>query len=437
MTKGLQSASPISSAAATDLRAEHSALLDEIRALRNELKTLSQNGAATSDSSQSVSRELNIALDRVVGERKPFVLRCHGIFDFELKLSSMRAALFLALLLDVHDRSAGGATSSEITTRMATLYRSLEGTNAPDEQIAALVRVGLYRLELSLVESPLFEGSELSLAFNSQLHRLEIAGKSKIQRWSDLSVSISSSDPKILALIDSLLATSPLSRARKQKSMYISSSERGWDQLFLEYFNHTQAVQNTSLYYRPALPTFPDALLTHIKASAATIARKRVMLQGYRSGRVTFHEILNRQTLWEMITKMPNGNFKLYPPGVTGELVTAHLQELQLHLDSYEKYSLSLTDAVFPFIVGVIQIGEGEKLDAFTMFYRQAPALETSDVTCFVLHDPFVAQSVLSRVISAVLEHPSTSSDRAQVREEISHVLDYFLTNGPIVKEPA
>jgi hypothetical protein len=158
------------------------------------------------------------------------------------------------------------------------------------------------------------------------------------------------------------------------------------------------------------------------------------MLEGYKSGRVGLHEILNRQTIWDMITTAADGSYGLYPPGATAELVTMHLEELRSQLERYEPYQLSLTDAVFPFIVGVVEIGEEASRDAFTMFYRQPTSKQGGDLTCFVLHDPLMAQSMVSKVISTVLEHPSTVTDRETVREELAHVIDYFKTHGPIVR---
>jgi hypothetical protein len=433
--KGLQSPTIISSTRDSEQPDDSGALLQEIRALRSELRALGQNPSpAPLRLAESTRLPLKVSFDRVVGERKPFVLRCDGAFDFELKMSSMRAALLLSLLLDLYDRSAGGVAAPDTMTRMIAVYRALEGTEAADDQVVSLIRVGLYRLELSLHETPIFENSEVSLIFNAQLHRLDISPKAKIQKASELAISISSSDPKILATIDTFSSTSPLDRARQQKSMYISSSERGWDQLFLEFFNHKQQVRNTSLFYRPALPTYPDEILRCIEASPATFTRKKVMLEGYKSGRVIFHEILNRNTLWDMITKGADGSFKLYPAEVTPEMIAQHLRQLQFQLDQFPGYTLSLTDAVFPFIIGVVELGAPEKMDAFTMFYRQPPMHDTSDVTCFVLHDPFVAQSMVTRVISAVLEHPSTVSGRREVSAEIAHVLDYLQMQGPIVK---
>lgn len=432
--KGLSTPATLPTSGESDLSEQNAALLEEVRALRNELRALGPGSPFPLKIAESPRLRLKVSFDRVVGERKPFVLRCDGAFDFELKVSTMRAALLLTLLLDVHDRSAGSAVVPDIIARMVAVYRALDGTTAPDDQVISLVRVGLYRLELSLHESPIFESSDFTLVLNSQLHRLDISPKSKLQRLSDLSISMSSSDPKILSSIDTFSSTSPLDRARQQKSMYISSSEHGWDQLFLEFFHHKNPVKNTSLFYRPALPTYPDEMLKLIKASSATFSRKQVMLEGYQSGRVGFHEILNRQTLWDMITRGDDGNFKLYPAGATQEMVAQHLRELQSQLENYPKYQLSLTDAVFPFIVGVVEIGQPEKLESFTMFYRQPPTHEGGDVTCFVLQDPLVAQSMLSRVISAVLEHPSTVSERRDVVAELAHILDYLLTHGPIEK---
>ena len=432
MSRSSSANAQLQTESAMDLAASHAALLNEIRALREELRE--RTAPSPSLIAHDSRPQFKIAIDRVVGERKPFVLRCSGILDLELKLSSMRAALLLALLLDLQNRGTGGPSYPDSTSRMLAVYRALEGSSASDDQLSSVVRVGLYRLELSLHDEPLFVGPELTLAYNAVQHRFEIAPQSALKKLSEFTITISSSDPKILACIDSQSAISPLDRARQQNSMYVSSGERGWDQLFLEFFNHKLPVKNTSLFYRPALPTYSDELLAHIKASPATVARKHVQLEGYRSGRVQFEETLNRQTLWDMITTDQEGVFRLYPPGTTKELVASHIREIQKHLELYEQYSLALTDAVFPFIVGVVEITRPESTESFTMFYRQPPDTHAGDVTCFVLYDPAVAHSVLSRVISTVREHPSTVSTRAEVQAELAHVLDYLETQGPLVK---
>lgn len=413
--------------------ADQQQILDEIRSLRSEVQALSANRLRPVLSDPAPARkEMKISLDRSLGERKPFVLRVQGLFDVEVKLSAMRATIFLTLLLDLHCRSEGGGENPDPMQRMIDIYRELDGATTTREQIAELIRVGLYRFELALLEERTFCSDSISLTFNPKRLRLEIAKDSALSSISDLSVSLAASDHKILAIIDRFSGISPLGRIRSQGSLYISSGEQGWDRLFLEYFDHSQPVRNTSLFYRPALPTYSDELLTFIKAPAATFKRKQVMLKGYRNGRVAFDELLTRQTLWDMITLLPSGEFKLYPAGVSAAMVAGHLKEIISQLETCPGYQLSLTQAAFPFIVGVVQIGAAPQSESFSMFYRIPALPRLEEATCFVLRDPFVSESVLTRVIGSVRSHPSTTTKRSEVIEEVKNVLGYLEANGPM-----
>lgn len=407
-------------------------LADEVRSLRAQIERshMSQHTLVTAPKESQAL--LKISIDRVHGERKPFILRFDGELQGECKLSSMRAAIFLVLLMDIQDRCEGGSGFSDTLQEVSEVYRELDPLAEGSENLLNIVRVGIYRFEFSLDDEPMFNGERYKLVYKSSNRRLELVSSNETQlEVAAISITVASSDTSILSTIDRLSRGSPLARLRRQKSIYVSSGARGWEHLFMEYFEHKHKVRNTSMFYRPALPTYPDSLLKMVGATAATLKRKQVMLEGYSSGRVEFVEILLRETIWDLITVIPGKGFKLYPPQVKVEQVREHLEEMINQVTSYPNYNLVLTDAPFPFILGVVELFSEQMPEYFTMFYRQHIGESAIDWTCFAMSDPATAQNVLKNVIGAVMAHPSTVSGANAVREELNKVLDHLITNGP------
>jgi hypothetical protein len=412
-------------------------LVTEVKSLRSQLEK-----SVLNNHSNNIIKEqpalLKISLDRVHGERKPYILRFDGELQGECKLSSMRAAIFLVLLIDLQDRCENGTGFSDTMQEVLKVYKEFDSAQESSENVVNLVRVGLYRFEFSLDGEEMFNGPKLKLNYKSSAKRLElikinnsIDEPNGIIGTNNITLTISSSDTGILSIIDEISRGSPLTRLRRQKSIYVSSGAKGWEQLFLEYFEHKYKVRNTSMFYRPALPTYPDEILKLLDVGAATIKRKQVMLEGYQSGRVEFVEILLRQTLWDLITIVPGKGFKLYPPSFTTEHVKAHLEEMINQVSSYPNYNLILTDAPFPFILGVVELFQENFTECFTMFYRQHIDESDNDWTCFVLNDRDTAKSVLDNVTGSVLAHPSTITNPSLVKDEIKKVLNHLQVHGP------
>jgi hypothetical protein len=401
-------------------------LVSEFKNLKSEIQTL----RAVDSSSTSQERQkakIHFSLDRLGGERKPYILRSEGTLNLELKLSSIRAAIFLVLLLDLQDRLDGGPGINNILEKVIEFYCALDPAAQNTGNLKSVTRVGLYRFEFFLEEIQELKLSGTTLLFKPARPSLDL----KTDSAGGAEILVTSTDQKILLLLEKSSRTSPLARLRKHKSMYIPSGEGGWDQLFLEFFDHPHKVRNISLFYRFALPTYPDSLLKAIGASDATLRRKNLMIEGYRSKRVEFVEFISRETLWDLISLGENGGFKLYPKQVTEQQVKEHLENIIYQLNNFENYNLVLTDAPFPFILGVVEIIQSNVTEMFTLFYRQYLKEHVMDRTCFALSDAATTQSVQKSIVGSVVSHPSTTQSRREVLDEISQVLQYFLEKGP------
>jgi hypothetical protein len=399
-------------------------LLQEIKQLRAELKAFK---ATPNAEPPNEAVQLSVWIESIPGDRKPFLVRCRGLGVLELRVSPMRAAILIGLFLDLEGRVSGNSAKSDLVRLVGELYQTLIGKTIQDKECSELVRVGFYRFETSIGQKALLEDSGFKLSYSERAKHLElIYNGESLPVKGKIQLALSTPDQRLLSLIDSKLASSPLARIRSQGSMYISSSELGWDRLFLEYFKHDLPVKNSSLFYRPGIVTFPDELLSFLKASKHSIERRELTLKGYKEDRIQFNEFLSRQSLYDMIHNDSRASGKIYGRQIPNALARTHVKEIIRQLQSFPGYNLTLTSATFPFIVGVVEIGDQSStdLEMFSMFYRLPSPADAQELTCFVLHNKSVAAGILGAVIPSVSAHPSTVSDRKKVIEELQCLLE-------------
>lgn len=399
-------------------------LVSEFKTLKKEIQDqrLQEVKLPPEASPEILKSKLYFSLDRLGGERKPFILRAEGLINIDLKLSSIRAAIVLVLLLDLQDRIEGGPGISGIIEKVIEFYLALDPAASQIVNIKNVTRVGLYRFEFFLQEVQRNAGTKSTLVFKPIRPSLEI----KSPQASYTEITIASTDQSILLLLEKNSKISPLSRLRRNKSMYVPTADGGWEQLFLEFIDNDCQIVSTNLFYRFSLVTYPDSLLHAIGASPATFARKRIMLEGYTSGRIQFVEYLSRETLWDTVTQTADGSFKLYPEMISSTQVVEHLQYVIHKVETYDNYKLILTSAPFPFNLGTIEMYKDRKTEMFTMFYRQYLRESVLDRSCLALNDQSTAVSVQMSVVSSVKEHASTCSDRPSVIKEIKQVIEHL-----------
>ncbi len=416
-----------------DLREE----LISMRGLRDDIhrleRTLRSSERTLSEPAPTAAvRKLDIFFDRLAGERKPYALKAEGILKATQKLSSIRTAILIVLLLDLQDRSDGGRGVIDPFDAIVRAYSMLESDIAIDEHLQNSIRVALYRFDIFMKESATFKGEELSLVFDSNHSRLTLVDVDHNTFSDPIQLSVTTNDSAIAEVLDRILATSPLARARKRKALYVPNGKENFDRLLLELYDHSHPVKATVLYFRPSIQSYPHSVLEAIGVSDYMSIRKDIVFNAYRSGRCDVLEILNKHTIWDMIRYSPENGFKLYPKQITQPLVKEHLEHLIYKLETFEHYNLVLTDAAFPFHVHTFEIRSGDVPEYFSLFMRRFIKQFIHDVSCFVVNDPLVYRSIHEHIVGWILSHPSTVRERKLVIEEIKGVLRHLEEHGPL-----
>ena len=426
------------------LRSEIRELREELismRALRDDIHRLertlrSSERTFTEPSVAAPIRKLDIFFDRLPGERKPYAVKIEGVLKATQKLSPIRTAILIVLLLDLQDRHEGGRGVIDPFDAIVRAYSMLESDTAIDEHLQNSIRVALYRFDIFMKESATFRGDDLALIFDSNHGRLALVDAEHNSITDPIQISVTTNDSAIAEVLDRILATSPLARVRKRKALYVPSGKENFDRLLLELYDHSYPVKSTVLYFRPSIQSYPHNVLDAIGVSEYMSIRKDIVFNAYQTGRCEVLEILNKQTIWDMIRYSPETGFKLYPRQITQPLVKDHLEHLIYKLQTFEHFSLALTDAAFPFHVHTFEIRSGDVPEYFSLFMRRFIKQFIHDVSCFVVNDPLVYQSIHEHIVGWILSHPSTVRERKHVIEEIRVVLRHLEEKGPIPFNP-
>ena len=411
-----------------------SRLFEELSALRGEVQQLRAqlNVSASQQQDESLrTAHLHVFFDSFEGERKPFLIKMDGILTASLTLSSIRTAILLVLLLDLQDRFENGRGVTDPLDTVIKTHIALSGEE-DNTLLRNSIRVALYRFGQFFEKRKEFHGEHYALRFNAKELTLNIADERGRNVAEKIVVEVTSNNPSISAVADEILATSPLQRVRKRKTLFVPEGPEGLDRLLLELYDHPYPVKVTSLYFRPSAQTYPTTLLQRMGFSEANLLRKQVMLAGYKSGRCEFTEVLNHSTIWNMIRQRPEGGFLPYPDNVGEDFVLEHLSYLIYKLETFEAYRLVLTDAQFPFYLGTYEIKSARMPEYFTVFFRRAASEYVHGVSVFVLNDPLVTQAIAQNVIQWVMAHPTTVHDRGEVIRFVKQVREHLKTKGPI-----
>jgi hypothetical protein len=419
-------------------------LLEEIGALRGDISALRMDIMNSPNMiPHSVTKppaQLNVFLACTSSPRKPYLLKIQGLFDVELKLSKVRAAIFTILLVDLQERSEGGDGLDSPQEKVLWAYRYLTDDASADSQPAEhSVRVALYRF-YDYFESE-FNSSfgRYRLVLNEQRLRVDVVdseenSSEKTDEASPVAVNLllSTNDSKIKFLLESSSTISVLTRVRRRKALYVSPGEQGVDKLLLEMYDHDHHLKVTSLYVRPPFPSYPTDLLKSIGVSDRVLQRKELAFQGYKTGRFHFYEILQKRVIWDLIRYSPEQGFLQYPRNIETKDVLYHLQNLVEILQEYDNYNFYLTDAPIPFVLVSYEIKSAALPEYFTVFFQSFQSAAASDLGCFVMNDPLVHQSITDNIIDWVLEHPSTLRKRNDVTDYLELVIRHLQEKGPL-----
>lgn len=204
------------------------------------------------------------------------------------------------------------------------------------------------------------------------------------------------------------VSSSPIARLRKRGSLYLPAGEEGHNRLLLELFDHNYPVNETALFYRPSVQSYPLEVLEELRTPANRLERCRVVLKWYESGRIKFREILARE--------------ELFDTGGTEDRineVSRQINYLLSLLERFDGYELILTDAFFPFHLTTFKIDLGEKPVYFTVFMQRAERRFEQAVHSFAVLDANVYQAVMNNIIESVIAHPTTTAERSAVIAEL------------------
>jgi hypothetical protein len=374
-----------------------------------------------------------VFISRSTSPSKPFLVRCEGAIVSSFKLSAVRAAIFLVLLLDLEDRLEGGKGINDPLaaigqTLLALEPKSSEAENGGPER----VRVAVYRFWEFCQSTSHLRGTDIYLDFDDKKFRLTPRRLNDEDIIQSLKIEITSTDGDISAILAQALSRSPIEQVRKRRALYVPPGPDAADRLLLEMYDHPFELTVTSLYVRPPLPSYPDLLLEKIAVSPRVLRRKVLAFEGYRTGRFNFFEVLNEGTIWDLIRYSPGTGFKLYPRSITSQDVIAHLDNLIAILVHYESYHLFITSMVVPFVVVTYDIHSGPIPEAFTVFFQAFSSAAERDLGCFAMYDRALYQSISDHIVRWLIDHPATIRNRTEVISYLNRVRDHLAEKGPL-----
>ena len=371
---------------------------------------------------------IRIHFSRVALERKPIAVAIESSEKLNRNLSSIRAAILLALLIDLLEQSESGERSGETSDRVRHAYYLFEQEDT-SELSADAIRVALYRAS-QFFEEEISDilGSGFSLMLEKG--RLTVWHMGRVLDPTEVDIEISTSDQSVSAYLDKTLATSPLMRLRRANSLYVPPGEDGQDRLVAELLDHSFPVRRVSLFYRPTIQSLPLELMYKFKFNQNRILRKKLAVSGYQSGKLHYTELIPRAALWAIGERIPGKGFMYYPTGAGLEDVIAHLDEMIFMLRSFACYELAITDAFLPFHLSTFELTKPEEIERFTLFFQKGGTEDIKQVNTFALKDDAVFFSTQDKIVNWVLSHPTTMRRKENVINEITAVRESLLSKS-------
>jgi len=355
-----------------------------------------------------------------------------------------RTAALFALLIDYHRRCSGAPPLDDGVLGLAILILGrLLGTSSQPDTAEQSMRAVFRRMQTTLPELPAPGGGCYVLHIGPYPYSLEVryassaSASSRVLSSRGLTISLTTSDSELKSVLEEFSPTRMLDSIRQTGAAYIAGGPEAFDTLFLEFFDHELDVEEVSMFFKPSITTYPMSLLNFMHASEQDIRRKRVLHSGLTSGRISFREILNTETIAEMITADKDGKMSLYGPSVTRQHVLDHLEHIAWMLNELESYELVLTERPLPFLFSTFRIGDSKTRECYTTFFRQLIREHDPDVECFAIYGSQVASSIEHRVLPPVLNAPQTITSRAMVRTLILNAWKRLDQLGPLSRSEA
>ena len=390
-------------------------------------------GRSLDEDSGRLAVHMKVSIELTHSERKPYSVRIEGPFVTNERLSPIRAAILLVLLLDLQDRVDGGPGCPEPLAAMVSAYRQLDPTvDSLSGDAPALVRTALHRFARFLEDSKSFESRWFSLRMNRDELRLELHDREANLTLSNLSVAIESSSSSVRQIVERSFACSPMLKVKKMGTAYLAGGEGEHDRFFRELFDHKHPVESWGTFERLSVQSLPSDLLRKAQVSESRREQARLMHEGFAEGRCRFTEIHNSSTLWDCIRCSEEDGFKLYPSNFSSNDVRSHLEHVIHLLKSFSSYSLHLTEVPIPFHVVTTRVFANAVPDCFTVFIPRFNKEAIYRVSSFVVYDMNLSSNVIQNMIGGLHTFPNTVSDRAAVIKRIESVLAHLKNKGPL-----
>lgn len=408
-------------------------LLNHILNLKSDVEALQatlRGDHASHNNTQGAKHRLDVYIDHRSGsERKPFIVTVDGLFKNRSSMSAVRVMILLVLLLDLKDRCDGGKGIIDRRQAIRKAYDVIVGGEVTD--LDNTLRSALYRFEVFLADQKLLRNSEIVLRFDFEECQFRVDGM-RPDQVPEIDLSVSSPLPVINAVINDLLASSPLTRLRREKALYAPPGPQGIDLMLAEMFDHQHPVSMTALFSRPSLQNFPYQLLQKIGASDQRLRRAKVVQDGYVSGRCKCLEILPRERIRNLIRADANGKFLWYPETIKIDDVEDHLNRWADLVEADNAYTLAITDAVTPFHMATFELNTAVMPEFYTMFMQRLSFEFMSEEGCFVVGERSAYTAISEHIVYRMLHHPTTVREFSLVAEELRLLAEQLRSKGPL-----
>ena len=381
--------------------------------------------------------ELNVFVDSIVSERKPFLFRITGLSSGSFRASAVRAAILLVLLTDLDERLDGRSGIQNRQEAIVSAFERLD--NDPSINAGESVRVALYRFKDFFDGAKITNTESYSLQYDPAGIQLNIFRGDKQLGPGEASINLTTNETEVSTVIDGISKASILRQINKRGALFVPPGPSGYDKLLVELFDHDFGIDAITAYFRPSSVSFPRDMLEMIGGSDTILHRWDLAHSGYSTGKFYYLEILNFSTTWDFIRRTDDGRFLLYPKVVQPEHVERHIEFLIHKVKTIKTYELVLSEALFPFHLGLFNLKMEPLPKSLTLFFRQISKSEpVHDISCLVISDQTVFQNMNDKVISWILGHPSTQRSKHEVAHTLAKVLDHLQSHGPLTqREPA
>lgn len=306
----------------------------------------------------------------------------------------------------------------------------LDPEKAVESNLDNSLRVAQYRFEFFVADHKCFDTDGWKLSFDSRLCEFNLLGRAP---RSLAKVEVMTDDAVVATQMVSLLACTPLQEIRKRGSVFVPPGPSGFHKLLLEIYDHPFPMSATTLHFRIAAVSQAPEFLRRTGASREFMQRSAIAAEAFAENRLALTEVIPRQTLWDLIRVDSRGHLISYPGSLTVEDGEQQLCFLDSRLASTPTYNLIISDCQFPVHVGLYEINSPPGPDLFTLFFfRHETPPSLNKVTCYASADPGAFRGVGEGIVKSVLAHPTTTSDRATVRETIAKIREHLRSEGPL-----